>query len=94
MRAAPLILACLAVWPLAAQTFRVHVVNSLTGAPVAVANVVAAPDHGARLWGRTDAAGSFTGAPQAAGSYLVTVSRRGYRMTSGGMGKMVEVTPG
>jgi len=99
VRFSPFILACLAAYPLAAQTetggaISVHVVNSVTGTPIAGANVVLQHERDERLFGRTNAGGSFAGRMHSAGSHLLTVTRKGYRMTGGGMGKMVEAKAG
>jgi hypothetical protein len=99
MRIGSLLLACSVAHTVTAQTepgnaLRVHVVNSLTGNPIAGANVVMGHELGQTLWGRTDAGGLFTGRTHYAGSHLLTVTRTGYRMTTGGMGKIVDVKPG
>jgi hypothetical protein len=99
MRISALIVAYCATRLVSAQTesgtaFRVHVVNNVTGAPIAGANVVLDHEQDDRLWGRTDAEGGFSGRTHSAGSHLLTVTRTGYRMTGGGMGKIVEVKPG
>src|ERR1700674_706864 len=98
MRVIPIILVCFDVYSAAAQTgserrSRGHVVNSVTGTPIAGANVVLAHEHAAVLWGHTDAGGVFEGRTST-GSHLLTVTRKGYRMTTSGMGKTVEVKPG
>ena len=98
MKIPPLILACLAAYPATAQTepegtFRVHVVNSVTSAPIGGANVVLERGRD-RLWGRTGAGGVFTCQTHASGNYLLSVTRKGYRMTGVGMGKTVEVKGG
>lgn len=72
----------------------VHVVNSVTGTPIAGANVVLQHERDETLLGRTNAGGLFTGRMHSAGSHLLTVSRNGYRMTGGGMGKIVEAKTG
>ena len=99
MRIGSLMVVCFVGYPMAGQTgseglFRVHVVNSVTGTPIAGANVVMGHELGQTLWGRTDAGGLFTGRTHYAGSHLLTVTRRGYRMTGGGMGKIVEMKLG
>jgi hypothetical protein len=100
MNVRPFILACFATCMAEAQTdsgsaFVVHVVNSLTRAPIAGANVVLADAQGENLWGRTDAGGAFTGRVRSAGSHLLTVTCKGFRMTGGvAMGNMVEVRAG
>jgi hypothetical protein len=98
MRIVALILAFAAAAAMRAQTsggptVTVHVVNSSTGAPIAGATVVMG-DEGDQVWGRTDGAGSFSGTAKSAGKYLLTVSRNGYRMIGGVMGKIVEIRAG
>lgn len=82
MNVSPFILACFAACMAGAQTdlgsaFVVHVVNSLTRAPIAGANVVLADAQGENLWGRTDAGGAFTGRVRSAGSHLLTLTCKG-----------------
>lgn len=99
MRFSPFILACFAAYPLVAQTetggaVSVHVVNSVTGGPIAGANVVLQHERDERLLGRTNAGGLFAGRLHSAGSHVLTVTHKGFRMTGGGMGKIVEATSG
>lgn len=76
------------------STFKIHVVNSVTGTPIAAANVVLDDAGDGRAWGRTDSGGLFTGRVQSAGKHLLTVTRRGFQMTGGGMmGTMVDIQP-
>jgi hypothetical protein len=99
MRIGLLTLACLAACPIRAQIetgnrFSVQVGNSVTGTPISGANVVLERVND-KLLGKTDAGGVFTGRTHFAGNYLLTVTRKGYRMTGTGiMGKMVEVKAG
>ena len=99
MRVSPFILACFAAYPIAAQmetgdAVSVHVVNSVTGSPIAGANVVLQHERDEILSGRTNAGGLFAGRMHSAGSHVLTVTRKGYRMTGGGMGKIVEAKSG
>jgi hypothetical protein len=72
--------------------FEVHVVNSLTNAAMPGANVLLASPGEERASGRTDAAGVFTAHLPSSGKYLLTVTRRGYVMKNGAMGKMLTLT--
>ncbi len=75
--------------------FRVHVVNSVTGTAIAGANVVIDSLSGGQVWGRTDRGGIFTGLCQASGKQVLTVTRKGYRLTGGGgLGTFIEIRPG
>jgi hypothetical protein len=98
MKFGSLVFLCFAACPLTAQikpgtTVRVHVVDGVTGAPIAGASVVLNHDED-RLWGRTDAGGIFAGVAQSAGGHLLTVTHKGYRMTDRGMGKEVDIRAG
>jgi hypothetical protein len=100
MRISFSILACLVAYQLSGQiesgnAVRVDVVNSVTGTPISGANVAVQQERDTLL-GRTDAGGAFAGRTHFAGSYLLTVTRKGFRMTtaSGIMGKMIEVKEG
>jgi hypothetical protein len=70
----------------------VHVVNSLTNTAIPGANVLLASPGEERASGRTDAAGVFTAHLPSSGKYLLTVTRRGYVMKNGAMGKMLTLT--
>ncbi len=99
MMRASLIFASLALWKMTAQTepgngLKVRVVNSVTGSPIAGANVALSHEESDTLPGRTDAGGTFTARADSPGSYLLTVTRKGYRMPGSAMGKMVEVRAG
>lgn len=99
MRVLPFILVCLLAQSIVAQpdsggTVRVHVVNSVTRAPVISANVVLSGDQGDQVSGRTDTAGLFAARTKHPGHVFLAVTRRGYRMTGQGMGQMVEVRTG
>lgn len=73
-------------------SLRVRVIDSNTKTPIAGANVTV--DNRKETWSRTDAAGIFTARSLPAGTHLVTVTRRHYRMNTGGMGAVVETRPG
>ena len=92
-------IACLAAWPMAAQVepgnaFRVHVVDSVTRNPIAGANVALEHERSGQVWGRTDSGGNFAGRSPSAGGHLLTVARKGYRMTGGIMGKTIDLKAG
>jgi Carboxypeptidase regulatory-like domain len=99
MRIRAIVLAFIAAYGITAQTgsgyaFRVHVVNSITGAPIAGANVVIEAANDATIWGRTDAGGLFAGHSPSVGKQLLVVTRKGYRITgTGPMGTLMNVEP-
>jgi uncharacterized GH25 family protein len=99
MRIRATVLALIGVYGIPAQTgdghpFQVHVVNNITGAPIAGANVVISSETG-QVWGRTDAGGQFIGHSPQAGRQVLTATRKGYRMIrTGALGKMIEIQPG
>lgn len=80
-----------------AATVKIRAVNSVTKAPIAGANVTIDGARGAQTYqlaGRTDNNGVFAGSVEFAGSHLLTVRRKGYRMIGTGlMGKMIEIQP-
>jgi hypothetical protein len=96
MKTIPLFLACLMACQMAAQNaVTVHVVNSVTGIAIAGANVDLEQEDGDKVWGRTDAGGFFAGQAHSAGSHLLTVTRKGYRMIPGAtLGRVLEVKAG
>lgn len=81
-----------------AATVKIRAVNSVTKAPIAGANVTVDGAMGAQthqLAGRTDDNGMFAGSVEFAGSHLLTVRHKGYRMIGTGlMGKVIEIQPG
>ena len=97
MKHPQLILASFLVRLITAQTtstpvVAVHVVNDLTGTPIPAATVVLEPEHGNKLWGRTDAGGIFTAHTESADAYILSVSRKGYRQTGKPLGTMIDIT--
>ncbi len=74
--------------------FRIHVVNSVTGTPIPGAGVVLSKVSGDPISGQTDASGTFASHAHDAGSFLITVTRHGYRLMSEGLGKMIELRSG
>jgi hypothetical protein len=89
------ILAALSLGSMMAQTatVRVRVVNSLTGGAIVSANVTLSSEQGGQVYGRTDAGGTFEG--RVSGRVMLIVTKKGYRMTGGGMvGRMVDAKDG
>jgi Carboxypeptidase regulatory-like domain len=99
MRIRAIVLALIGVYGIMAQTgdgylFRVHVVNSITGAPIAGANVVVEAANNETIWGRTDVGGLFGGHAKSTGKQMLVVTRKGYRMIGTGlMGTMLNIDP-
>jgi len=98
---AQIIAALICSYPAYAQTsatLKIRVVNSVTQAPIAGANVTVDGARGAQphqLAGRTDGNGVFAGNVEFAGTHLLTAGHKGYRMIGTGlMGKMIEIQPG
>jgi hypothetical protein len=91
------VFALLTVAPVGAQpavAFKVHVVDSLSGAPIGGANVTLSRDNGGGTWGRTDVTGVFAGQAEPTGACILFVARKGYRTTGGGpLGHAVELRP-
>ena len=75
-------------------TIGITVVNSITGAPIPAVTVVVSGERGGRVWGRTDAGGVFKAQLDTGGSFLLTESRKGYRMSGGATGKSIEIKSG
>ena len=70
----------------------VHVVNRVTGAPIAGAKVVVSTVSGDVTWGRSDPGGMFSRRILSQGQHLLTVTRKGYSMTGGGgLGTTVDI---
>jgi|SRR5579863_9646662 len=74
---------------------KVHVLNSITGSPIAGANVVLSTAGDEQISGRSDAGGVFSGRVSSTGKHLITASRKGYEMTGGGgLGNTIDISPG
>ena len=89
------VLGFFAVLPAFAQNapqcrFQIRVVDSVTQAPIAGASVVLS--QSARpVSGRSGQDGTFAGATDTAGAWLLNVRQKGYRATGEIMGRMVEL---
>ena len=99
MRIRAIVLALIGVYGIPAQTgdgypFQVHVVNSITGAPITGANVVVEAANNETIWGRTDVGGLFAGHSKSTGKQMLVVTRKGYRMMGTGlMGTLMNIDP-
>jgi hypothetical protein len=99
MRIRALVLALIVAEGITAQTgdgypFQVHVVNSITSAPIAGANVVVEAANNETIWGRTDVGGLFAGHSKSSGKQMLVVTRKGYRMMGTGlMGTLLNIDP-
>lgn len=78
-----------------AEQVRIRVVNSITGSAIVGADVSLLSESTDQLSGQTGVGGTFEGQTRSGGRFMLMVTRRGYRMTGGGMmGRIVEIKDG
>lgn len=91
-----IVAAFICICPAVAQNsgIAIHVIDSLTKAPIAGATLTLDGSKGAPVVASTDSTGVFTGHLESQGQHLLGARHKGYRMIGAGlMGKLIDIQP-